>query len=912
MANISRAQMLRWIDELGERESKSKTDHVVISDWIMNSINEKKLNLEPSKEGLNSGILTAMTAFLKKQTSVINSAEKFKKFFNEKYIPHIKDPANHVEMRFQVKGARTVQTSKELTNIFNASSAGKLTVIGDHIHLHFAELTGEYLGISTEPNGNYQNMLNPFRKWLLANNITTLEKGKGKNFNLDQVNEVWINYISDQKISKTNLYKFGIKIKGEKSTVTKKGPQKGSQKTIGVLVETAVKKKASSLPDYVVKKAEEKLSSDLPDGYYVGTKASHKDFNESMKTWFDKNTSLTDPTMNEIEKEVDHYLTGITLKNIQNYGLDYWFETPQNGIARAKTYNPFGDNKSNLFNTPVLKDHAKSEFGTGKWEQYVTEPLTDKFGVVIAVKNLKKLGGKLRSWLIKNTLTLNKDIEAEDAQKQINDFNQQITLKNISEYGLEIFEIPPLEYQARKYYDKKTYTFMPNTPEYIALKRRIERRIASAYVRKPNQIKEIHSLKLKNNFIKERKYLSKAKTPEFEHFKKYIKTYDWWIRDESNALWSPFGTRIDNPMYYKGDGGRSIKTRYHETLTCFFLAAYQANKGRPREFFTPRVLNRYRSKVKSSYSVEKILDYLEEHWFYSCWKHAEAFHKKYTNMKSSIEYHHHDSSIEINKLMNQVKKEIRAHGVTAQDDKWNPADAWAVDKKINFDDIAPSKNADKGDILVTNERLRKAFTDRDVMGISLKKLPKDEAKVKEYNLTANEKYEHKVQLPATLRPKKGTDNVFTNNIIEIPYNDGYVLTLQTNDALTVKFDVNVPGRPAGGGNAGFKQFKKLIKKYRINLVSEQRLEEIVDGAKKGNVNDLKQIKQWLDSAKDPKYQHSTEEIQSLLIKADKKAKIKVACFYYFDLVLKNKGLMDDIIILAESKSIWSGPYVKIY
>ena len=104
-------------------------------------------------------------------------------------------------------------------SIFNAGHGNVVSEGTNHVHEYLEILLSEQLGIHAVSSGLYTSILNPFRQWLLENNITSLANNI---YTTKQLKETMCKYIKDNKVSKNNLLKFGFK---EKKVVTPKAPK---------------------------------------------------------------------------------------------------------------------------------------------------------------------------------------------------------------------------------------------------------------------------------------------------------------------------------------------------------------------------------------------------------------------------------------------------------------------------------------------------------------------------------------------------------------------------------------------------------------------------------------------------------------------------------------------------------------
>ena len=162
----------------------------------------------------------------------------------------------------------------------------------------------------------------------------------------------------------------------------------------------------------------------------------------------------------------------------------------------------------------------------------------------------------------------------------------------------------------------------------------------------------------------------------------------------------------------RGSGGGADQTRATESAQCVYAQAIWDN---PNTKFSPDDLKAAYAKVNSDAKIDEIL-LSDDGWIASSINGARLLHKALKRKQ----YTWHRGSSWVNALENKFKELNRQEKIFKNLNKWSPADIWAVargsENKYNI------LNANS--ISELNNELLKAYTARDIMGISLKKIGK--------------------------------------------------------------------------------------------------------------------------------------------------------------------------------------------
>lgn len=170
-----------------------------------------------------------------------------------------------------------------------------------------------------------------------------------------------------------------------------------------------------------------------------------------------------------------------------------------------------------------------------------------------------------------------------------------------------------------------------------------------------------------------------------------------------------------------------------ESLQCFYNAAIAQNPKLKYENMSKAVLQKTASKCKTGKTTLAQAYDMDVSWHQSSYWIAQALVKG-RHINSTYTYHRDDAimkSIYAAKGRAYTKNKISI----LRDDKWNPGDFWAVKRGVNvaaeFKDHDTSVNA-------INKKTEQLFDDKKVIGISLKKVLKEnKLKIKRLNYSTD-------------------------------------------------------------------------------------------------------------------------------------------------------------------------------
>lgn len=160
----------------------------------------------------------------------------------------------------------------------------------------------------------------------------------------------------------------------------------------------------------------------------------------------------------------------------------------------------------------------------------------------------------------------------------------------------------------------------------------------------------------------------------------------------------------------RGSGGGAENTRATESAQCVYL---QAIWDDPKTKFSPDALRDAYRRTHTDAALEEVL-LGDEQWISSSIDTARVLHKALRKKQYSF----HRGSDWVNTLENKFKELNRKEKAFANINKWTPADIWMVAKGAeNKYDIQGAESLE-----YLNNELLKAYAERDILGVSLKKV----------------------------------------------------------------------------------------------------------------------------------------------------------------------------------------------
>ncbi len=275
----------------------------------------------------------------------------------------------------------------------------------------------------------------------------------------------------------------------------------------------------------------------------------------------------------------------------------------------------------------------------------------------------------------------------------------------------------------------------------------------------------------------------------------------------------------------KGAGGGTDNTAVVESAQCLWLAAMlKHGANQPIEYYTPEVLKSFMGKVSVGKTSFDDMISIDPTWAYSSYYSAKKLiAERYVN---SNHIFHRDSK-EMKFIYDAKKTALKNSGLgSMSDDKWNPGDIWAIESGVNL-----SKELDISSISSLNSSLLKLFTSRKVIGISLKQVKKDPAKIKEYNFESAPS-SHKF---ISAKTKSNRGDFFSNKGGFIEFSSG-LMDIRPNSYMGTN-KIEIRGTNSRGGGAGWQTVVYSAKKYmnvkvRTHAETKKLANKILKGDKR--------------------------------------------------------------------------------
>ena len=169
-------------------------------------------------------------------------------------------------------------------------------------------------------------------------------------------------------------------------------------------------------------------------------------------------------------------------------------------------------------------------------------------------------------------------------------------------------------------------------------------------------------------------------------------------------------TKTDTFGGGKGSGGGASGTKAGESAQCVYLQAIWNN---PATDFNEAELTQAFAQVKVNATLDMIIN-LSEDWVVSSILSAKLLYKILPKRNYTF---HRGSDDFVKNVIEQTFKNADGYTVFPDINKWNPADIWIVDESkissYDFNNVV--------ELPYYNQLLLKAYANRDIIGVSLKK-----------------------------------------------------------------------------------------------------------------------------------------------------------------------------------------------
>lgn len=358
-----------------------------------------------------------------------------------------------------------------------------------------------------------------------------------------------------------------------------------------------------------------------------------------------------------------------------------------------------------------------------------------------------------------------------------------------------------------------------------------------------------------------------------------------------------------------GSGGGTKQTASAESLQCLYCEFMVNNPAAKFEQIQPSDLKKLFSKKIAGTTMNDMIE-LDPSWHWSAyWTAKELIRKDY--ITSGMTFHRGDA---VMKAIYEAKNEAlkNSNMVKLSDDKWNPGDIWAVSNKSVVD------NLPTGSIQELNEALVKLFNEKKLVGISLKKvLKEDSIKCIVMNEEPNAEV-HKFMsgaMMATFAKKASEFWRSKSGVIEF---DGGKADIRTSAAFaSINFEITL--KTARGGRAGWEQINQSLRK-RIgkNVPTNQQLKRIAqDLNKRGEKSRYARVFYNMVKTVHPTVT-AKEFYEGLVTKRADEVHSKIGAAYVLSALYANKRngkadlVITDLVNYAGSKLDISSIYAKVY
>lgn len=263
-----------------------------------------------------------------------------------------------------------------------------------------------------------------------------------------------------------------------------------------------------------------------------------------------------------------------------------------------------------------------------------------------------------------------------------------------------------------------------------------------------------------------------------------------------------------------GSGGGSVNTSIQESSQSVVNAiSYNIKQSLiSEEDLTKDNIEQALNFCDVSNSLEEITEFIltQKTWVNTFIETSNLLFKNYPN--SNFEQHRGSSFVD--KIYNSFKIGKKEAGKSLNNDKWNPADIWMVDKSILNMDFPTNLSE-------LNGTLANLFADNLLIGVSLKKIGKS-AKISIYNINEEEKegYEY-----------VGYETRPTNNSVIIEYSDGKI-TFRTFNFAT-NFAGEIKGKTAAHGKIGQGPINDVLSQNNLpTLLPPKTIQENINNKNK--------------------------------------------------------------------------------
>ena len=167
-------------------------------------------------------------------------------------------------------------------------------------------------------------------------------------------------------------------------------------------------------------------------------------------------------------------------------------------------------------------------------------------------------------------------------------------------------------------------------------------------------------------------------------------------------------------------------TAMFESLQCLYCAVMtklpaNAAKEKVTNTLLQAAFNSSRVKLNSTTIFKEVVS-LDDSWHWSSYYVAQGLIKQ-GYISGAYSFHRDDAVM--NSIYKSKARAFKNNEISnLNNDKWNPGDIWAIKDTKLVADIFKEKSLAESSVLSLNDEIQKAFFDKTIMGISLKKVIK--------------------------------------------------------------------------------------------------------------------------------------------------------------------------------------------
>lgn len=357
-------------------------------------------------------------------------------------------------------------------------------------------------------------------------------------------------------------------------------------------------------------------------------------------------------------------------------------------------------------------------------------------------------------------------------------------------------------------------------------------------------------------------------------------------------------------------GGATGETARAECLQCVYLQAMlDVGTKKPPEYFTPAVLKKYFKSTYLSESYTNIMKAKPE-WFVSGYATAKYLIDNRL-VKTGMTFHRGDQLM--TKVYDLRKTAFQNSDVPVlTSDKWNPGDIWAFASDITSG-AAIARLLDTTTIEVLNDSLVRAYKKKQIIGISLKQIPKNK------RVTHGE-YNFKPVTFGDLSPHKYTGanikrrEFWSWKAGELIYDGSSLADVRNASELTPpNIEIKLVG--ARGGKGGYGQMQYAHDKYLgVTLPDNGTIISIAKQIKEGTasqVNAFYKMAKALDKTVTRK--EFDEGLEKATLGTIHSKYISVRILYELDQAAarQRNNWVKYMVNYAGSKTTFSSAYIKV-